>query len=180
MPSELHGLMDLAKFQKSRSYAIDKRAYGFANSAYSLIESCLTLYLGVLPFLWRMSVRDVDSLGVSWLTGSEIAHTMLFILFVVCLDTSLPWTIYDIFVIEEKHGFIKDHLKNLAVTAVLIFPLSALLLFIIQMGGDFFFIYMWLFATVFSSLYMLIYPEFIAPLFDKYVPLPEGDLRAKI
>jgi STE24 endopeptidase len=51
---------------------------------------------------------------------------------------------------------------------------------IVQWGGDYFFIYLWLFVIVFTLFMMIIYPEFIAPLFDKYTPLPEGDLRKEI
>jgi STE24 endopeptidase len=56
----------------------------------------------------------------------------------------------------------------------------AVIIQIIQAGGDYFFVYLWLFVTAFTLFMMVIYPEFIAPLFDRYVPLPEGDLRKQI
>lgn len=59
-------------------------------------------------------------------------------------------------------------------------PLLAVVIKIIQEGGDYFFVYLWGFILVFTMFMMVIYPEFIAPLFDKYTPLPEGDLRHKI
>jgi STE24 endopeptidase len=190
VPSELTSVLDDKTFQKSRLYAIDKRVYGFANNFYSQTESYLILFLGALPFVWRASVRQVDSLGVSWLTGSEIAHSILFVTYFMLFSTvtSLPWSIYYTFVLEEKHGFnkqtfgffVKDNIKKLLVSIVLTFPILALLLFIIRIGGDYFFIYAWLFITVVSLFMITIYADFIAPLFDKYVPLPAGDLRTKI
>merc|ERR1712179_616253 len=51
---------------------------------------------------------------------------------------------------------------------------------IIQWGGTYFFVYLWGFVTVFSLFMLIVYPEFIAPLFDKYTPLPEGELRTEI
>merc|ERR1712060_688342 len=41
-------------------------------------------------------------------------------------------------------------------------------------------VYLWVFVTVFSLFMLIVYPEFIAPLFDKYTPLPEGQLRKDI
>lgn len=59
-------------------------------------------------------------------------------------------------------------------------PLTMAMVWIVKNGGDYFFIYMWVFAIVMSLLLMIIYPEVIAPLFDKYTPLPDGDLRKRI
>lgn len=53
-------------------------------------------------------------------------------------------------------------------------------IWIIKNGGDYFVLYLWAFTMVMIMVMMLIYPEFIAPLFDKYSPLPEGELRDKI
>jgi STE24 endopeptidase len=102
--------------------------------------------------------------------------------------TGIPWSLYGTFVIEEKHGFnkqtlgffIKDNLKKFAVNIVLSTPIVGLLLYIIKAGGEYFFIYAWLFVTIVSLILVSIYADFIAPLFDKYTLLPEGDLRTKI
>jgi STE24 endopeptidase len=190
VPRELAAVLDDKTFQKSRSYAIDKRVYGFASNFYSETESMLILCLGAFPFVWRLCVRQVDSLGVAWLTGSEIAHSILFVTYFMIFSTvtSLPWTIYYTFVLEEKHGFnkqtfgffVKDQIKKFSVSIVLTFPILSLLLFIIRIGGDYFFIYAWLFITIVSLFLITIYADFIAPLFDKYVPLPQGELRTRI
>ena len=63
---------------------------------------------------------------------------------------------------------------------VITFPLLAAVIKIVYWGGDFFFIYLWAFVVGFTLFMMIIYPEFIAPLFDKYTPLPEGELRTEI
>lgn len=52
--------------------------------------------------------------------------------------------------------------------------------YIVKIGGDYFFFYLWLFTLVMSLFLMTIYPDYIAPLFDKYTPLPEGELRSSI
>lgn len=59
-------------------------------------------------------------------------------------------------------------------------PITAAAISIVKWGGRFFFIWLWVFAVVTSLFIMTIYPEFIAPLFDKYTPLPDGPLKTKI
>merc|ERR1719283_774841 len=59
-------------------------------------------------------------------------------------------------------------------------PLVAAIIKIVQWGGDYFFVYLWLFVVAFSLFMLIVYPEFIAPLFDKYVPLPAGELKTQI
>lgn len=117
--------------------------------------------------------------------------------------TGLPWSIYYTFVLEEKHGFnkqvnilfvflnsnsipiilchyqqtfsffIKDNIKKFFVSFALTMPILALLIYIIRIGGDYFFIYAWLFTTVITLVLVSIYADYIAPLFDKYTPLQE-------
>jgi STE24 endopeptidase len=77
---------------------------------------------------------------------------------VFSLVIDFPWSMYYTFVIEEKHGFnkqtlgffIKDTVKKFVVSIALIVPIISLLLYIIQIGGDYFFIYAWLFLTIIS------------------------------
>lgn len=49
-----------------------------------------------------------------------------------------------------------------------------------QAGGDYFFVYLWGFTMVVVMFFMTVYPDYIAPLFDKYEPLPEGELKSRI
>ena len=102
--------------------------------------------------------------------------------------SGLPWSIYYTFVLEEKHGFnkqtfsffIKDNIKKYLVIIALTIPILSLLIYIIKIGGDYFFIYAWIFTTVVALFFITIYADYIAPLFDKYTPLQEGELRTKI
>lgn len=59
-------------------------------------------------------------------------------------------------------------------------PLVTGLILIVKNGGPYFFIYLWLFTVAMTFFLMTIYPNLIAPLFDKYTPLPEGELRTRI
>lgn len=54
------------------------------------------------------------------------------------------------------------------------------MIWIVKNGGDYFFVYLWIVSVVVSLFMMILYPEVIAPLFDKYTPLPDGELKKKI
>jgi len=120
----------------------------------------------------------------------EIVQSLLFLVFgsVFSTITSLPWSLYSTFVIEEKHGFnkqtvgffFKDLVKKFAVSLVIAMPVVAILLWIIKIGGTYFFVYAWLFVFIFSLFFITVYADYIAPLFDKFTPLQEGDLRTSI
>lgn len=63
---------------------------------------------------------------------------------------------------------------------IIVLPLICGVIWIVQIGGDYFFVYLWVFTGVVTLFMLILYPEVIAPLFDKYSPLPEGELRTKI
>jgi len=59
-------------------------------------------------------------------------------------------------------------------------PILSAMLFLIKLGGPYFWFYLWLFLIAVTLLMVTIYPTLIAPIFNKFEPLPEGDLREKI
>jgi STE24 endopeptidase len=110
-------------------------------------------------------------------------------MFQFCQDlVGLPWTVYSVFVLEQKHGFnnqtvgffIKDQIKGMLVKYILLSIIISGILFFIGWGGNYFFIYTWLFICIVVFVMMTIYPSFIAPLFDTYTPLPGGQLKTGI
>jgi len=66
------------------------------------------------------------------------------------------------------------------VTQVILLPIVTASVYIVKIGGDYFFVYLWLFTMVATFILLTIYPNCIAPLFDKYTPLPDGELRTCI
>ncbi|RUS81798.1 hypothetical protein EGW08_010435 [Elysia chlorotica] len=187
VPPALKDVIDKETFDKARSYHLDKSTYGLIHSVYSQIEATLILLLGGYPWLWSFAASTNSYLGLS---DGEILQSISFLLLSMLYSTvtGLPWSLYSTFVLEEKHGFnkqtlgffVKDTLKHFAVTLVLALPITAMLIYIIQAGGDYFFIYAWLFTLVVSLVIVTIYADYIAPLFDKFTPLPDGELRTRI
>jgi STE24 endopeptidase len=178
-----------SKFSSAQSYGLDKITFSIVSSAYSLLEEIVYLLYGFYPYTWDKACQFGQRWG--WNEAeNEIKITLLFlgILTVVGTITSTPFELYSTFRIEKKHGFNKqtvglffsDKVKGLALTAVIGGPFVALLLKIIQWGGPNFYIYVWAFMFVFSVIMMTIYPVLIMPLFNKYEPLPEGELKRQI
>lgn len=188
VPTELGKIMDSETFEKSRLYQLDKSNFGFWSGLYSEFEGTLILLLGGIPFLWKLSGHLTAHFGFG--PEYEISQSLAFLMLATLFSafTGLPWSLYNTFVIEEKHGFnqqtlgffLKDALKKFAVTQCILLPVTSLLLYIIKIGGDYFFIYAWLFTFIVSLILVTIYADYIAPLFDKFTPLPDGELRSEI
>ena len=101
---------------------------------------------------------------------------------------SLPFELYSTFVIEERHGFNRqtlrgfflDRLKGLALAAALGGPLLAGLLWVMERMGAWWWLWAWALVVGFNLLAAWIYPSLLAPLFNRFTPLPEGELREGI
>ncbi|MBA0802332.1 hypothetical protein Gohar_012636, partial [Gossypium harknessii] len=76
--------------------------------------------------------------------------------------------------------FFRDLIKGICLAIVLGPPIVSAIIVIVQNGGPYLAIYLWAFMFVLSLVMMTIYPVLIAPLFNKFTPLPEGELRLKI
>lgn len=177
-----------SKFVKSQDYGMDKISFSMFSEFYNLIESIGFLILGFLPYIWDYS----KSLGDNpyYKVEGEIGISLIFLLVttVVGTVTALPFELYSTFKIEKRHGFNKmtlglffsDKIKGLILTFVIGGPFMALFLKVIEWGGDKFYIYVWALTVVFSLFMMTLAPVFIMPLFNKYEPLPEGELKTRI
>lgn len=188
VPHELGKIMDSETFEKSRLYQLDKSNFSFWSGLYSETEGTLILLLGGIPFLWGVAGSVTARFGFD--SEYEITQSLAFLMLATLFSafTGLPWSVYNTFVIEEKHGFnqqtlgffLKDAVKKFIVTQCILLPVTSLLLYIIKIGGDYFFIYAWLFTLAVSLVLVTIYADYIAPLFDKFTPLPEGELKSDI
>eukprot|EP00984_Skeletonema_dohrnii_P013602 scaffold5634_cov116-Skeletonema_dohrnii-CCMP3373.AAC.4 len=178
-----------SKFSHAQSYGLDKINFSIFSSTYAVTEEVAFLLYGFYPYVWDKACAVGSKYG--WTeTEHEIKITLLFlgIVTIVGTITSLPFELYSTFEIEKKHGFNKqtlglfftDKLKGLVLSAVFGGPFVALLLKIIFMGGDKFYLYVWAFTFVFSVIMMTLVPVVIMPLFNKYEKLPDGPLKDSI
>lgn len=85
-----------------------------------------------------------------------------------------------VYIFQTPTFFVKDTLKSYCLMQFLVVLLTSPIIYIVKAGGQYFFVYLWLFAVLFTLFFMTIYPDVIAPLFDKYTPLEDGELKQGI
>ena len=180
VPPMLDGLMDAEKLDRARDYLRVNARFGILHSTVSLVVLLVFWSLG--GFGW------LDGVARSF-TGSPVGAGLIFLtlLFTGQSLISLPFSIYDTFVIEQRFGFnratpktfILDRLKGIALAALLGLPLAAGILWIF---GNV--VHAWLWAwgllTAFQLVLTYLAPSLIMPLFNKFTPMPEGGLKRDI
>ena len=153
-----------------------------------MLSTCIIWFTGYKIF-WNCASDTINSLGYD-AGDNEILVSLVFSFYLSVFSTvtGLPFSVYREFVLEQKHGFnkqtpsfyVKDQIKKFLIGQAIQTPILAAVIKIVYWGGDYFFVYLWVFAVVLVLFLMTIYPELIAPLFDKYVSMPEGQLRTDI
>ncbi|XP_043280409.1 CAAX prenyl protease 1 homolog [Venturia canescens] len=187
-PKSLDGLMPLDVYQKARNYSLDKNIFGEISNLFSTILNTVFIHFFAFHYFWQWGSSIVDYYGISKDNEILISAACMFVMNLVTMVTGLPFKIYSVFVLEQKYGFnkqspgffAKDQVKKFIVMQVVTFPILCGIIWIVKNSGDNFFIYVWLFSVVISLFMIVLYPEVIAPLFDKYSPLSEGELKTAI
>ncbi|KAJ2753017.1 zinc metalloprotease [Coemansia pectinata] len=141
------------------------------------------------PWMWNV-VGDAMQTHLGLGAEYEITRSIAYFVAATLISTmlSLPFDLYSTFVVEKKHGFNKqtaalffsDLAKNLMLTFFLGSPILALFLWVIGKTGSQFYLYAWALLAAVQLLIIVIYPTFIQPMFNKFSPLPEGELRTAI
>lgn len=181
VPDELRDVMDSEKLDKARAYLT-------VNSRFDVIKSSLSLTV-LLVFWFAGGFGWLDALARSLAPDSDVAAGLVFLsaLFLGQSLISLPFSIYETFVIERKFGFnritpgtfIMDRVKGLLLAAVIGLPLAAAVLWIF---GNVAHAWLWAWAIVTGFQLLLTYlaPSLIMPLFNKFTPMPDGELKSGI
>jgi len=185
-PSEVKSLFTDEEFKNKQAYQLDKLRFSMLHSLYDTASTIIFLWAGYYALTWNLAGQVAQSVGFS----NEIAVSIAWVLILSVTGTvfGLPWSLYSTFVLEAKHGFnkttpltfVSDMIKSLMLTAVLSPPIIAGVVWILQHTGPRMVLGLWAFIFTLSLLMMTLYPVLIAPLFNKYTPLPEGSLRSKI
>ncbi|KAG0175748.1 hypothetical protein DFQ28_003227 [Apophysomyces sp. BC1034] len=188
-PKHLADIVSESVFKKSQGYNLDKSRFGFVHNAYKQLETIAFLHFDVLPFLWDLAGQTMLKYA-GYGPEYEIVQSMVFVVLYSLLSTitSLPFSFYSTFVIEQRHGFNKqtvglffaDMVKMQLVMGAIMLPFLSVFLWIIQTTGDNFYFYVWIIVVFFQLFLLTIYPTVIQPLFNKLTPLQEGDLRTRI
>jgi STE24 endopeptidase len=181
LPDELKGIYDEEKYKKQQAYQRENQRFGLLTSSFSF---ALTLAM----FLFY-GFAYVDNLAWGFTANSIIAALFFFGLIMFASDLlSMPFSVYDTFVIEEKYGFNKttpktfvlDTIKGWLLGALIGGGLLALVILIYQKTQNMFWIYAWILVSAFTIFMAMFYSNLIVPLFNKQTPLEEGELRDAI
>lgn len=175
VPAEFRSVLGLSDHQKAI-------AYGTAR-----------LEFGRLRLLWDMSIllywfpfRGLEKLYLL-VPGNGIHKEVLFLLALggIQMALSLPWSIYSTFVLEERFGFnrtnpklfIMDRLKGLALSLAIGVPLLYTVILFFEAFPKTWWLFSFLLLTAFQFVMVLVYPKWIAPLFNKFHPLTDPQLK---
>ena len=181
VPASFSDRIPLAAHQKAADYTQARVRLGMLELVISMMLLLIWTLGGVLQLLdnaWR-------SMPLSGLwTGAAVILSFLGISAI--LDLPLSW--YRTFKLEQRFGFNKstlkiffsDFAKNMLLGFLIGAPIILLVLWIMEHAGAFWWFYVWLTWLIFSVSMIAIYPTFIAPLFNKFRPLENQELKQRI
>lgn len=181
VPAAFAGKITLAEHQKAADYTLAKGQFGRIELLFGLLVLLAWTLGGGLE--WLDQVWRSLGWGALW-TGAAVILSMTLISGLV----DLPASLYRTFVLEERFGFNKttlrvfvvDMLKGAALGMVIGVPLILFVLWLMESAGGAWWVYAWVGLTAFSLLLTWAYPKFIAPLFNKFEPLAEGEVADRI
>ncbi len=181
LPQEFSDVYDADKYRRSQEYTRVNTRFGFITSTFSLVVTLVFWFAG--GFNWLDQQVRVYGLHEIWNGLMYIAVLML-----GRSILSLPFSLYSTFVIEERFGFNKttlktfilDRIKGLVLGLLLGGPLLAGVLAFFLYAGNLAWLYAWIAVTLFTLAVQYIAPTWIMPLFNKFTPMEEGELRDKI
>jgi len=181
VPDDFVGKIDLEAHQKAADYTIAKTNIA---SISTLISSAILIILtfgGGLNLLLSMSQSYIDS-------DILVGICLIMSAFILSYFIELPIDIYQTFKIEQRFGFnrtttgqfIKDQLIQLALMLIIGCPLIYALLWVMGEMGDYWWLYAGVLTISFTFFMTWLVPTLIAPLFNKFTPLEDEQLKNKI
>jgi STE24 endopeptidase len=181
VPPQFAARVSLQAHRKAAAYTIARQRLAMIDAAMGVALLVALTLLG--------GVQAISNAVAAWL-GSGLAGQVAIVaaVAVVLGAADIPFDWYRQFRVEEKFGFnrmtprlfIADLAKSVLVAAALGLPLVALVLWLMGAAGPWWWLYAWIVWVGFNAMVLVLYPTVIAPLFNKFEPLADGDLAARI
>jgi len=181
IPDGFQEFYDDKKYSKSQEYLKDKTKLGLYSSTFSLILTLIVIHFGLFGFL--------DEFVRSNSTHYIISGLLFFgILFLINDILNIPFSLYSTFVVEEKYGFnktsihtfIADKCKGYGLTIVFGSAIMVPVFYFFNTFQDNGWWIAWTLMTGFMIAVQPLFVHVIAPMFNKFTPLEEGDLKTAI
>ena len=181
IPEELNGVYDDEKYQKSQDYQNTTGRFGKISGTLSLFVMIVAIGFGWFGLLddWARSSSPL----------APVTPLIFFgVLFVISDVMGIPFSLYQNFVIEARFGFNKmtfktffaDKAKGYLLTVLLGGGLLIVFVLMVEVIGADFWWYFWIIITIFLLVLNMLYTSLLLPLFNKLVPLEEGELKKSI
>ena len=182
VPAGFADVMPLAAHQKAADYTVAKSRLGMVDLLVGTLALLALTLGGLLRWIAEQWASVLEPGGV-W-HGTALVASVVLLLGAI----ELPSSIYRTFVVEARFGFnrmslalfLVDLAKHALLGAALGLPLLVLVLWLMQRMGEQWWLTVWVVWIGFNLLILLIYPAFIAPLFNKFTPLADPALAARI
>ncbi len=181
VPPEFAGEISLAEHQKAADYSSAKTQFAMVDV---VVGAAVTL-----AFTFGGGLQLLHEISALWLTDGIVRGLALIALIgVVTALIDLPFDYYRAFVIEARFGFNKmtpglffaDAAKGLVLGACLLLPLVALIIWLIGELGAYWWVYAWAATVAYGIVMQFIAPTVIAPLFNKFSPMEDPELKARV
>ena len=184
VPPAFAATITLAAHQRAADYTLAKGRFGLLTMAFGAAVLLGWTLLGGIDTL-NAALHDV--VQPRWGDMAyQLALLAAFSLIGGMLD--LPFELYSTFRIEQQFGFnrmtwklyLADMFKGLFVGALIGLPIAALMLWIMGSAGGLWWLWAWGAWVGFNLLVLVLYPTVIAPLFNKFEPLADESLKARV
>lgn len=181
VPKDFSKHIDKETYNKSVQYTLDKSRF----SLFSDVFNSLVLVTLIFSGFFGMVDRFVQELSLPPIPEGVLYVAVIAFVF-YCLG--LPFNIYSQFRLEKKYGFnkitpslfVKDQIKSLILSAVLLLLVLSALFYLMEHTGNSWWVIAAITLVLFQLLLTVLYPLFIAPLFNKFVPLEDGELKSEL
>jgi len=181
LPKEFEGYYDADQYNKSQNYLKETTRFGIIIETFSTPITITFILIGGFNYVDQIA-REFQYNSI--ITGLIFSGIILFASQIL----SIPFSIYSTFVIEEKYGFnrttiktfILDILKGWLLTVILGGAIFSIILWFFNMTGGWAWAYCWAVMVLFQIVLTFIAPVIIMPLFNKFFPLEDGDLKTTI
>tara|TARA_B110000438_G_scaffold44246_1_gene44223 strand:- start:222 stop:1388 length:1167 start_codon:yes stop_codon:yes gene_type:complete len=181
IPDHFKKAYDKKKYAKSQEYLKTKTKFSLVSSTFSIVLIFLVIHLGIFGVLNEF---------VNLQTNHFILQGLLFISIIYIFQDiiSLPFSLYSTFVIEEKFGFnkttvglfISDKIKGYAIFIVMGSIIITPILYLFHEYENFGWLIAWSLLALFMIAVQPLFVHVISPMFNKFTPLEDGELRTAI
>jgi len=181
VPEAFSDKITLDEHKKAAAYTFAKLKFNNINLVIgSIVLIALTLGGGIQYIFELTETLSLNPI----LKGTALILITMMIMSLI----EIPMSAWNTFVLEENFGFnkekplgfVKDQLLNFALALIIGGPIIWVILWLMQISGEFWWLYAWMFWMSFTLIMMWAFPTYIAPLFNKFKPLEDGELRDRL